>query len=132
MIVSVSDTLEDSVIEGYFTLAHKAFRLPSSVSNNMRRRIFGGVNKEEQAFSAVLIAQIGKHISPEYTSDLSGIFILNAAFSIIESANALIPCRNVVLECSVDKDKLHVFYQSYGFVEIQRDEHLIEYYRRLE
>lgn len=131
IVSSYSNRFEDIVIEGYFTLAHKSFGIPDTISNNMRRRIFGGIIKEDESFSAVLIAQLGKHISSDYTSSISGEFILNAAFAVIQSASDLIPCPNIVLECGIDREKLQSFYMQYGFTEIQRDNRLIEYYRKI-
>lgn len=124
------------IIEGYFTLSNKVICIDDAVSNNIRKKIFGGILKENQYIHTILIGQLGKHINSEYTSPLTMNELLDTAFEIINKINNYITCRCVLLECrkyipendDKSREKLHTKYKDYGFKKLQDDGDLIQYF----
>lgn len=53
------------IVEGYFTLSNKVITIDNSVSNSIRRKIFGGILKETNYVHTILIGQLGKYIGTE-------------------------------------------------------------------
>lgn len=129
-------------VEGYFTLSHKVFLLQDNVSNNVRKKLFNGVMKDDDYLHTVLIGQLGKYIDQGNCecSDITMGDLLDKAINIITYADTLIPCRCVLLECRdyheeesdfEDRKKLHSKYIDYGFKAIQKSEDLIQYVKRI-
>ena len=59
------------IVEGYFTLSNKVICIDDAVSNSTRKKIFGGILKENQYIHTILIGQLGKYIEDKYSSSLS-------------------------------------------------------------
>ncbi len=124
------------IVEGYFTLSNKVICIDDAVSNSTRKKIFGGILKENQYIHTILIGQLGKYIEDKYSSSLSMNELLDTAFEIIDKINNYISCRCVLLECrkyipDVDdesREKLHAKYREYGFKKLQDDGELVQYF----
>ena len=132
----------DSWIEGYFTLSNKVIEISDTVSNNLRKRISNGLNKDDNLMHMILIGQLGKYVdeSTATSSEVSAMELLDKAFEIIEEVNERIVSRCVMLECrncsETDKkeemesrQKLHKIYIDYGFKPLQDDGELTQYYK---
>ncbi len=112
------------LVEGYFSLTHKAVKFNSEVSKSKRSQITGDKLSSDHSF--VLIGQLGKRIvdlgDEKYDeSDLTASELLGDALTIIEKSSEYIICRNVILECK-PIDKVKNIYVQNGFVELQYDE----------
>lgn len=122
-------------IDGYFTLANKVMRLSETVSGSRRKKLFNGLKKDEDCMHVILIGQLGKHIykeegqDPEYGA-VSASAMLDHAFEIIYQVKERITCNCVLVECR-DEPKLRKIYEDYGFLELQKDEKLIQYFKIL-
>lgn len=122
-------------VDGYFTLSNKVMRLSDAVSANRRKKLFNGLKKDDDHLHFILIGQLGKHIFneegyvPEYGMT-SATEILDKAFEIIYQVKERITCNCVLVECK-DEPKIRKIYENYGFIELQRDEKLIQYFKIL-
>ena len=124
------------VVDGYFSLTHKAVRFDDSVTKSKRSYITG--NKESSDHSFVLIGQLGKRIvdlgDEKYEeADLTAADILSDAFTIIEQSSKYIICRNIILECKPNEKIKNIYIQN-GFIELQYDDNhnLFTMYNRIE
>lgn len=111
------------VVEGYFSLTHKAVIFDTGVSLSSRKKLTG--QKQAQTESFVLIGQLGKRM--EYAEDgsllcscLSAANLLRDAMLIIQKSSDYIISRNVIVECK-PIDKVKKIYEDYGFTELQYD-----------
>ena len=75
---------------------------------------------DEQAFDA-------GHVT---AAPLSSAEILDNAFEVIQDADALIPCRCALVECS-ENEKVHQVYLDYGFHFFQFDGTHHQFYKRI-
>lgn len=122
-------------VDGYFTLSNKVMRLSETVSGSRRKKLFNGLKKDDDHMHFILIGQLGKHIYdeeghvPEYGLT-SATEMLDKAFEIIYQVKERITCNCVLVECR-DEPKLRKIYEDYGFLELQRDEKLIQYFKIL-
>ncbi|MCM1039425.1 MAG: hypothetical protein NC434_08880 [Ruminococcus sp.] len=119
-------------VAGYFTLSNKVMRLSETVSHNRRKKLFNGLKKDDNYMHFILIGQLGKHISTdegqgEKSGAISAIEMLDKAFEIIYQVKERITCSCVLIECK-DEPKIRKIYEEYGFLELQRDEKLIQYF----
>lgn len=117
-------------VEGYFTLSHKVLELDASLSNRKRKKLFHGFSDGGDAIPVILIGQLGKYIDLEHGvyGKVSGVELLNEAFSIINLVSEKIVCTCVMLECEdADNAKLHQFYQDYGFQPLQKRGNYVQY-----
>lgn len=122
-------------IDGYFTLSNKVICLSESVSGSRRKKLFGGLKKNDNHMHFILIGQLGKHIYSEkgHKSEYgqtSAVEMLDKAFEIIYQVKERITCNCVLIECK-DEPKIRKIYEEYGFSELQRDEKLIQYFKIL-
>lgn len=123
------------LIEGYFTLSIKSFRIGSTVSKNKKKRLFKGINTDCEDVPAILIGQLGKYIDEtNYTVGSTNMLeLLDCAMELIAQINKVVPCNLTILECrkyldeNDERIKLHNNYKDYGFVELQEDDDLIQY-----
>lgn len=123
------------VIEGFFTLSIKSFKISSTVSKNKKKKLFKGINNNCEDIPAILVGQLGKHIDESnHSVSLTNMSeLLDYAIDIIIQINKAIPCNLIILECKkyINEDderiKLHNSYKNYGFDELQEDEDSIQY-----
>ena len=125
----------DLFIAGYFTLSNKVMRLSETVSVSRKKKLFNGLKKDDDYMHFILIGQLGKHIYREagYKSEYgltSATEMLDNAFEIIYQVKERITCNCVLVECK-DEPKIRKIYENYGFLELQRDEKLIQYFKIL-
>lgn len=111
----------DIVVEGYFSLNHKAVSYANTVSLSTRKKISG--DKKANMESFVLIGQLGKRMEKNQdgtisVSDLSGNDLLDDAIASIERASNHIVCRNIIIECK-PIEKVKAIYEDYGFSDLQ-------------
>lgn len=119
----------DLKIIAYFTLSNKVLDLPESdVSKSKVKDVSGIKNAEYVHF--ILIGQLGKFISDDFTAGITSNEILEYAFEVIYNVNYLIPCRCALVECS-SEEKIHDVYKSYGFVYFQYDGSHHQFYKRI-
>lgn len=120
---------KDKRIEGYFTLSFKVYEF-REVSNSMRKRLCNGYSNKT-SIPVILIGQLGKYIDEinDNFGHTSAKELLDMAFSIIEEVAQRVPCSCVLVECkeSDNNEKLQSIYEDYGFEEICRDGHYIQY-----
>lgn len=127
-------------IEGYFTLSHKVVEINYPISNTLRKRIHGGIDKKENVVHMILIGQLGKYIDENngIESNLSGHQLLDYAFEVIEEAHERITSRCVMLECKKSqeaktveeaegREKLQQIYADYGFTIFDDSEELTKF-----
>lgn len=109
------DALEDNrfIIDGYFTLAIKAFEFKSDVSKKGRRKLTG---KSDDFVPAYLIGQLAKSTSAGHGV---GKELLTQAISYIYTAIQAVGGRLIYLDC---KDDLVSYYERNGFSFLQRQE----------
>ena len=122
------------LVDGYFSLTHKALSFQQDVSNSLRNRLTGSKKSETHAF--VLLGQLGKYIAETengtfVSSSLTAKEMLDEAFGIIEQASSLIVDRNIIIECK-PIEKIQQIYRDYGFTELQFDGQLHTMYARLD
>lgn len=122
-------------VDGYFTLSNKVLHLSETVSGHLRKKLFNGLKKDDEYMHFILIGQLGKHIYIEKEDELeygltSAAEMLDKAFEIIYQIKERITCNCVLVECK-DEPKIRKIYEDYGFLELQRDEKLIQYFKIL-
>jgi hypothetical protein len=116
-------------IEAYFTLSHKSLVAdPETMSRSTVKKYGGFVTARTLDF--VLIGQLGKYISDTERSPLSGRYILDVAFEVIQEASDLIPCKHVLIECSND-EKVKRFYEENQFRFFQHDGEHNQYCKKI-
>ena len=108
----------DNVV-GYFTLAIKPLRINiDGFSNTMKRKILRVSKLDEEsgkyAFSAYLIAQLGKNFAVAEDELISGEMLLQLAVNKIKEIQHLAGGMVYFLEAE-DTPKLLVFYEKNGF-----------------
>lgn len=101
------------IIDGYFTLAIKAFEFRSEISKHGRRRLTG---KSDDFVPAYLIGQLAKSSSAGHGI---GRELLAQAKSYIYSAIQTVGGRLIYLDC---KDDLVSYYEKNGFSFLQKQE----------
>ncbi len=53
-------------VDGYFTLSNKVIRLSDSISKSKKKRLFGGLKRNEKYIHFILIGQLGKFSDDNY------------------------------------------------------------------
>lgn len=106
----------DGEIAAIFTLAHKAVEIGNTdISSAMRRKLTRYAQLDEATnsytVSAFLIAQFGKNYGVKGSTGLSGDFLMDHAFDILERVQRDIGGGIVYLECE-NRPKLLEFYQN--------------------
>lgn len=107
------------VIDGYFTLAVKAFEFCENLSKRGRRRISG---KSDDFVPAFLIGQLAKSASASHGF---GKELLSQAIAHIRQAIQLVGGRLIYLDC---KDELVPYYEMNGFKFLQKQKDLNQMY----
>lgn len=107
------------VIDGYFTLAIKAFEFCDNLSKNGRRRISG---KSDNFVPAFLIGQLAKSTSASHGF---GRELLMQAIIHIRQAIQIVGGRLIYLDC---KDELVSYYEQNGFKLLQKQKDLNQMY----
>lgn len=107
------------ILLGYFTLAIKPLRINiDAFSNTMKRKILRVSKLDEEtgkyAFSAYLIAQLGKNFTVEESELISGETLLQLAVNKIKEIQHLAGGMVYFLEAE-DTPKLLAFYEKNGF-----------------
>lgn len=116
-------------IEAYFTLSHKTLAVDlNSMSKTNIKKYGGFVTAKTLHF--VLIGQLGKHVTKSERSSVTGAYILDLAFEIIQEASDLIPCKYVLVECG-DEQKVQKFYQDNAFKFFQNDGEHNQYCKKI-
>lgn len=110
---------DTNAIVGYFTLAIKPLRIHiDNFSNTMKRKILRVSRLDEEtgkyAFSAYLIAQLGKNFALQDTEMISGEILLKIAINKIKEIQHMAGGMVYFLEAE-DKPKLLSFYERNGF-----------------
>lgn len=113
-------------IEAYFTLSIRTLNFADGLSKTRIQKISGFRDKKSMPF--VLLGQIGKYISSDYTSNITLSEILNYAYEVINSIDKMIPCNCILVECSEVVRELQI-YENCGFTYFQKDGELYQYYR---
>lgn len=117
-------------IEGYFSLSNKVIELSSSISKRKKKKLFNGLDKNDEYMHFILIGQLGKYIdedSSKLVSEvISGKELLDQAFEIIFQVKERIVCSCVLIECK-DAVKIRRIYEDYGFQELQKEDGLVQY-----
>ncbi len=107
------------IIDGYFTLAIKAFEFCDNLSKRGRRRISG---KSDDFVPAFLIGQLAKSISAGHGF---GKVLLSHAIAYINKAIRIVGGRLIYLDC---KDELVSYYTKNGFSFLQKQGELNQMY----
>ena len=107
------------IIDGYFTLAIKAFEFRDGLSRNARRRLTG---KSDDFVPAFLIGQLARSAAAPrgFGKDM-----LMQAIAHIRQAIQIVGGRLIYLDC---KDKLVPYYESNGFKLLQKQNDLNQMY----
>lgn len=109
--------MSDLIMYGYFSLALKVLSVPEQLSTNQRKNIDGLSAKIHgeviSDFPCYLIGQLARN-SAVTKSAISGVEIINHAFSIIKAAMLNVGGCAILIECRNDK-KLIDFYIKNGF-----------------
>lgn len=110
---------ETRVLLGYFTLAIKPLRINiDGFSNTMKRKILRVSKLDEEsgkyAFSAYLIAQLGKNFAVAESELITGEMLLQLAVNKIKEIQHLAGGMVYFLEAE-DNPKLLAFYEKNGF-----------------
>lgn len=116
-------------IMAYFTLSHRSIEFREDVSKTRIKDVAGF--KDRTSTPVVLIGQLGKYISGDYSADISIDEILSYVFEVILAADELIPCRAALVECSEVIHKLQI-YENAGFKFLQQDDEFYQYYKVIE
>jgi len=104
------------VLEGIFTLAHKAVEVTNTnISNTARRKLSRYAKLDEETdkynISAFLIAQFGKNSAVPDEWRISGNQLMDLTFEILKHVQYYVGGGVVYLDCE-DIDKVVAFYQS--------------------
>lgn len=117
-------------VEGYFSLSNKVIELSNSISKTKKKKLFNGLDKNDEYMHFILIGQLGKFIDEEGSKsilgEISGRELLNQAFEIIFQVKERIVCNCVLIECK-DEVKVRKIYEGYGFQELQKEDGLVQY-----
>lgn len=103
-------------IAAIFTLTHKAVEIGNAkISSTMRKKLARYAQRDENTnsytISAFLIAQFGKNYGFKGNMELSGNFLMDNVFAILERVQRDIGGGIVYLECE-EQPKLLEFYQN--------------------
>lgn len=110
---------DEYVIDGYFTLAIKAFEFCGDLSKKGRKRISG---KSDDFVPAFLIGQLAKSTSAGHGA---GKELLSQAIAYINNAIQIVGGRLIYLDC---KDALISYYIKHGFSLLQKQNDLNQMY----
>lgn len=117
-------------VEGYFSLSNKVIELSNSISKTKKKKLFNGLDKNDEYMHFILIGQLGKFIDEEDSKsilgEISGRELLNQAFEIIFQVKERIVCNCILIECK-DEVKVRKIYEGYGFQELQKEDGLVQY-----
>jgi len=111
----------------YFSIALKGLSLDESISITQVKQL-QGFGKSERVIPAILIGQLGKN--DHFRNDITGQYILEQVFSIIQHIQYLAGGRLAVVECR-SEPKLRDYYERNGFVFLQLQNGYLQFIKRL-
>lgn len=107
----------------------KTMKIPiiDTISKNLRKKL-GNISDSDQNLVAFLVGQLGRDTSYS-KGDLDGKKMLEDCYGLIGSARDIVGGRLILLECK-NIDKLCIYYENEGFIDITEDGNGLKQYIR--